>query len=159
MLSKSEQTQYSPANKVVLASGEVINANKDSNPDLWTALKGGNNNFGIVTRFDLGTFKGGNLWGGVMTWPNSTTAAHLQAMVNFGNNIQNDPYGSAIEIWQYSTLTNQTIIISAYDYTIAQPYPPAYNEFMAIPGNTSSSMRITNMTDLTNELEQAGGFR
>jgi len=80
-------------------------------------------------------------------------------MVNFGNNINNDPYGSAIGIWQYSTLTNQTIIINAYEYTSPVVAPPAFKEFLSIPGNTSDSMRITNMTDLTIELEQAGGYR
>ncbi|PQE14459.1 oxidoreductase FAD-binding protein [Rutstroemia sp. NJR-2017a BBW] len=36
--------------EVVLANGEIINANANENSDLWTALKGGSNNFGIVTR-------------------------------------------------------------------------------------------------------------
>ena len=32
--------------KVVLANGSLVNANAQSNPDLWWALKGGGNNFG-----------------------------------------------------------------------------------------------------------------
>ncbi|KAI1735654.1 FAD-binding domain-containing protein [Xylaria scruposa] len=39
--------------EVVLANGTIINANQTANSDLWQALKGGSNNFGIVTRFDL----------------------------------------------------------------------------------------------------------
>ncbi|KAI0454143.1 FAD-binding domain-containing protein [Xylaria acuta] len=39
--------------EVVLANGAIINANQSSNSDLWQALKGGSNNFGIVTRFDM----------------------------------------------------------------------------------------------------------
>jgi hypothetical protein len=148
----------------VLANGSIINANNKTNPDLFQTLKGGSGNFGIVTRLDLETFVGGdnapnNIWGGVVTYPSSTTPQQLQAMVNFGNNINNDPYGSAIGIWQYSTLTNQTIIINAYEYTSPIVAPPAFKEFLAIPGNTSDSMRITNMTDLTIELEQASGYR
>lgn len=42
--------------EVVLGNGQIIYANAISNPDLWFALKGGSNNFGIVTRFDLKTF-------------------------------------------------------------------------------------------------------
>ncbi|PQE20413.1 FAD binding domain containing protein [Rutstroemia sp. NJR-2017a BBW] len=150
--------------EVVLANGSIINANNKTNPDLFQTLKGGSGNFGVVTRLDLETFVGGdnapnNIWGGVVTYPSSTTPQQLQAMVNFGNNINNDPYGSAIGIWQYSTLTNQTIIINAYEYTSPVVAPPAFKEFLAIPGNTSDSMRITNMTDLTIELEQAGGYR
>ncbi|ESZ90177.1 hypothetical protein SBOR_9430 [Sclerotinia borealis F-4128] len=36
--------------EVVLADGQIINANANANSDLWTALKGGSNNFGVVTR-------------------------------------------------------------------------------------------------------------
>ncbi|RYC55514.1 hypothetical protein CHU98_g10691 [Xylaria longipes] len=39
--------------EVVLANGTIINANQTANSDLWQALKGGGNNFGIVTRFDM----------------------------------------------------------------------------------------------------------
>ncbi|KAF3812050.1 putative FAD-linked oxidoreductase [Colletotrichum gloeosporioides] len=42
--------------EVVLAGGKVVNANATENTDLWWALKGGSNNFGIVTRFDMNTF-------------------------------------------------------------------------------------------------------
>ncbi|KXH59618.1 mitomycin radical oxidase [Colletotrichum salicis] len=42
--------------EVVLAGGKVVNANASENADLWWALKGGSNNFGIITRFDMNTF-------------------------------------------------------------------------------------------------------
>ncbi|KUI67310.1 Bifunctional solanapyrone synthase [Cytospora mali] len=50
--------------EIALASGEVVNANADENHDLWLALKGGSNNFGVVTRFDFQTFTQGPFWGG-----------------------------------------------------------------------------------------------
>lgn len=50
--------------EVVLANGTIVNANKNENVDLHKALKGGNNNFGIVTRFDLRGFPQGNIWSG-----------------------------------------------------------------------------------------------
>jgi FAD/FMN-containing dehydrogenase len=36
--------------EVVLASGQIVNANSKTNSDLWRALRGGSNNFGIVTK-------------------------------------------------------------------------------------------------------------
>ena len=40
--------------QVALASGQmIVNANSTSHPDLFAALKGGSNNFGIVTSFDM----------------------------------------------------------------------------------------------------------
>ncbi|KAF7531293.1 hypothetical protein G7054_g8995 [Neopestalotiopsis clavispora] len=47
--------------EVVLASGEIVNANASANSDLWRALKGGGSNFGIVTRFDVEAFPAKNL--------------------------------------------------------------------------------------------------
>ncbi len=41
----------------MLADGPIINANAKLHADLVFALKGGNNNFGIVTRVDLATFE------------------------------------------------------------------------------------------------------
>jgi hypothetical protein len=69
--------------EVVLASGKVINANATSHSDLFAALKGGQNNFGIVTRFDLQAFQAGPIWGGrIMFAPNATTAL-LTAFTEF----------------------------------------------------------------------------
>ncbi|RYP54688.1 hypothetical protein DL769_010309 [Monosporascus sp. CRB-8-3] len=51
--------------EVVLASGEIVDANAHSYADLFWALRGGGGNFGIVTRFDVSAFEqGGTTWGG-----------------------------------------------------------------------------------------------
>lgn len=145
--------------QVVLGSGEIVDANPTTNSDLFKALKGGSNNFGIVTRFDLIAFEATKIWGGLVVYPNDTTLAHLEAMKNFADRVEDDPYASVISIWQYMSHNDATIIIEAYDYTREVERPKAYNEFLAIPGNFSDSMRFTNMTDLANELEQPSGYR
>ncbi|RCI14962.1 hypothetical protein L249_7008 [Ophiocordyceps polyrhachis-furcata BCC 54312] len=48
--------------EVVLSCGTIVNANQKSNADLFKALKGGNTNFGIVTRVDFKTFEFKGLW-------------------------------------------------------------------------------------------------
>lgn len=95
----------------------------------------------------------------MVVYPNDTTPAQLQALKNFCDKIESNPYGSAIGIWQFTSQTDATIIINAYDYTAAVERPAVYDEFLAIPGNISDSLRITNMSDLTQELEQAAGYR
>ncbi|KAK2598780.1 hypothetical protein N8I77_012167 [Diaporthe amygdali] len=41
--------------EIVLADGSIVEANANTNSDLWRALKGGTSNFGIATRFDINT--------------------------------------------------------------------------------------------------------
>ncbi|TVY84863.1 Bifunctional solanapyrone synthase [Lachnellula suecica] len=54
--------------EVVLANGSLTNVNQQSSPDLYFALRGGGNNFGIVTRFDLEMHPQGQVWGGQNIW-------------------------------------------------------------------------------------------
>ncbi|KAI6087338.1 FAD-binding domain-containing protein [Hypoxylon rubiginosum] len=70
--------------QVVLASGEIIQANATDNSDLWRALKGGGNNFGVVTRFDLRTFPQGSFWGGFIFYAvaGDNYSRQVEAMVN-----------------------------------------------------------------------------
>ncbi|KAM0817922.1 putative FAD-binding PCMH-type domain-containing protein [Seiridium cardinale] len=68
--------------EIVLASGEVVNANAYTNKDLWLALKGGGNNFGIVTRFDTPVFEQGQLWGGKLFFQ-SSFSRQIQSLVDY----------------------------------------------------------------------------
>lgn len=136
-----------------------MDANSKSYPDLFLALKGGSNNFGIVTRFDFTAFKQGNIFGGTTVYPFSTASQQIKAFVNFGDNIERDPYGSIISIWKYSSGTDSTIWLNVEDYTKPDKNAPVFNEFAKIPGKIADTLRITNLTDLTGELEQDYGFR
>ena len=48
--------------EVVLGNSSVVNANATHNADLYRALRGGGNNFGIVTRFDMQVSAIHNIW-------------------------------------------------------------------------------------------------
>jgi hypothetical protein len=143
---------------VVLANGITIEVNQHSYPDLYFALRGGGNNFGIVTRFDLETFPQGNMWGGMRFYSLTANVSILTALDNFVNNAPSDPDAALIVAFAlykgyYSTST---------DIEYAKPVvnPPIFNELMSI-NSLSSTMRVTNLTDLTKELNATnpGGFR
>ncbi|KAB8293468.1 hypothetical protein EYC80_007778 [Monilinia laxa] len=68
--------------EVVLADGEIVDANANTNSHLWTALKGGSNNFGIVTWFDMRTFSQGKKWAGLIIYPISALDKNLEAPAN-----------------------------------------------------------------------------
>jgi FAD/FMN-containing dehydrogenase len=71
--------------EVVLSSGEIINANALSHPDLWQALKGGSSNFGVVTRFDIEAFPAQNLTLERRTVGEEYQDEFIDAMVGFAD--------------------------------------------------------------------------
>ncbi|KAL4789171.1 hypothetical protein BDV19DRAFT_374555 [Aspergillus venezuelensis] len=144
--------------EVVLASGQIVNANNVTNVDLFKALKGGSNNFGIVTKYDLKTIDNAHLWGGITVYDNSTTSQQIAAITKFIENIEHDRYASWIGLWQYNSTTKQTSISSPMDYTTSKAYPSAFNDFYRIP-NISSTNRFATLYNLTDELQQAAGYR
>ncbi|KAI1772108.1 hypothetical protein F4818DRAFT_444733 [Hypoxylon cercidicola] len=65
--------------EVVLADGSVVEATNEDHPDLFWALKGGANNFGIVTKFRSNTFPIQQVWGGILVFTIDMMPDVLQA--------------------------------------------------------------------------------
>ncbi|PVI04224.1 FAD-binding domain-containing protein [Periconia macrospinosa] len=137
--------------QVVLADGRIANANKETNSDLFTALKGGNSNFGIVTRYDMETFESEDLWGGIVTYPASTADQHFKALVNFGLDPNRDPNAALIVFQGYSTVSPTDVVRAAFDYTKPVVRPDAYKEFFAVTNNISDTTKIQPMSAVAAE--------
>ncbi|RYC59046.1 hypothetical protein CHU98_g7163 [Xylaria longipes] len=56
--------------QIVLASGEIVDANAKDHPDLWRALRGGGNNFGVALVAELQK-------------PDATPETHLMVSIGF----------------------------------------------------------------------------
>ena len=54
---------------LVLASGELVRASDDDNPDLFWAIRGGGGNFGVVTSFEYRLHQVGPIVGGLVIHP------------------------------------------------------------------------------------------
>jgi hypothetical protein len=142
--------------EVVLADGQIVHVNQSSYPDLWVALKGGSNNFGIVTRYDLRTITQGELWGGVVLYPGSTVTDQLAAFVNFNVASGYDEYAAVIMSVGFSPATG-TIVLNNLEYTSPVVNPPVFRPFTDIQPQIYSTVRITNMTDLAVEIGSLSG--
>ncbi|GAD98369.1 hypothetical protein PVAR5_7061 [Paecilomyces variotii No. 5] len=96
--------------QVVLADGSIIEANKSKNSDLFFLLKGGGNNFGIITRFDVATFPSHDIWDGIITYSKSETDELVSAMVDFIKNLHGEPNDHLLAMWTYLPKTKDHII-------------------------------------------------
>ncbi|KAJ8127709.1 hypothetical protein O1611_g5924 [Lasiodiplodia mahajangana] len=75
------------AAEVVLASGKIVIADRSHHADLLQALKGGGNNFGIVTRFTLTTVPLSQVWGRVLVAPKDTIPKICRMTLEFATKI------------------------------------------------------------------------
>jgi FAD/FMN-containing dehydrogenase len=69
--------------EVVLASGELVRASANENPDLFWAIRGGGGNFGVVTSFLFRLHDVGTVTGGPTFWPAEAGAEILSAYREF----------------------------------------------------------------------------
>ena len=117
--------------EVVTASGLILNVSPKAYPDLYWALRGGGNNFGLVTAFHLNTFEQGLIWGGATGWTSDVFPDLIQAFYEYGINSPSDDKAAAI--LSFTTALGglaQTLL------SYAQPTSnsPIIQEFMSIPG-------------------------
>lgn len=150
--------------QVVFADGSIHDVSYSSPySDLYYALRGGGNNFGIVTRFDLVTFPQGDLWAGSETfiYSNETAAAINNAFYWLGINAPSDPYAQVIIAYAYVQSADLYVIASDLQYGKPVPNPPILQNFTAVPGAIADTLRITNLTGLTVEFNNSnpGGYR
>jgi FAD/FMN-containing dehydrogenase len=150
--------------QVVFADGSIHDVSYASPySDLYYALRGGGNNFGIVTRFDLVTFPQGDLWAGSETfiYSNETAAAINNAFYWLGINAPSDPYAQVIIAYAYVQSADLYVIASDLQYSKPVANPPILQNFTAVPGAIADTLRITNLTDLTVEFNNSNpsGYR
>lgn len=142
-------TRHSASLRIVLPNGTVINVTDSNNPDLFYGLKGGLNNYGIVTRFTLRTFPQGEVWAGQVTYSGAQVQAITDATYNFANYVT-DPKAAIITTYDYIGGTLVPSVIMFYD----APTPPAgiFDEFMSI---SSLESTVTTQSFVSFILSQA----
>ncbi|KAL7911482.1 hypothetical protein GGI35DRAFT_477200 [Trichoderma velutinum] len=136
--------------EVVLASGEVVYASASSYSDLWLALKGGSNNFGIITRFDIATFQQTKMLGGIIAYnySQSVVEAHAEAFSNLMLPQNFDDAAMLSIIIGYQNPGGFSIADSLF-YVEPVANPPVYEPFLALPAleNTLALDTVAGIVD------------
>jgi len=139
---------------LVTGEGRVLQVSARSFPDLFKALKGGTNNFGVVINLELYTFPQGLLWGGLVVYPASTAAQQYAALSTFidASGATPNPAGDVQVILAYVRTATGTIFANFYSNTLPVPNPPILANFTAIQPQYTSTTRLTNLTAFTAEV-------
>jgi FAD/FMN-containing dehydrogenase len=119
--------------EIVVANGDIIHANATSHSDLWTALKGGSGNFGIVTRFDMYAFPAHDLWGGIQVANRSEGDRLAQNMVNFTDKAEKNPQDAYMINYTYGPNSPDTLVAQVIIDTSGEVNAAAFSEIQKIP--------------------------
>lgn len=151
--------------QVVFADGTIRDVNFNSAyKDLYFALRGGGNNFGVVTRMDLEAFPQGDLWAGSMVYvlTPDTSKAITKAFESFAIHSPEDPYGQIITAYAYAQSAGIFVIASDLQYGKPVANPPILSNFTAVQGTiVSNTLRVVDLPALTQEFNASNpyGFR
>jgi FAD/FMN-containing dehydrogenase len=132
--------------EVVLASGEIVNANASCHSDLWRALKGGSSNFGIVTKFDIETFPTSNITLERRTIGPEHTDEYIDAIVDFTNLDQSYDESAMVSVISYTP--DAGIMMTATEVnTVNNASTTAFDKFNRMPVITTTGKNSYTLPD------------
>jgi FAD/FMN-containing dehydrogenase len=133
--------------ELVTANGDVLNVNFESYPDLYWALRGGGNNFGIVCNFAFETFPQREVFAGSNVYGHEHKDAVIDAFNTFANN--GDPKSAT---WLSVAYSNKHKVISALAmYADPNPSAETLKPYLAIP-TLHSTAKVRSIADMVHEI-------
>ncbi|GKT47695.1 bifunctional solanapyrone synthase [Colletotrichum spaethianum] len=128
--------------EVVLADGQIVTVTSSAYPDLYWALRGGGNNFAIVTKFKFNAFEQGKLWNGNLKYSSKTNVSAIAAFANWGNHlVDTDLKSGGVLLWDahIDSPPTGTAILTHSDTFTDGKHPLVFDEFYeAGPRNISA---------------------
>jgi len=117
--------------ELVLPDGEITTVTAESNPELSFGLKGGYNNFGVVTNFVFNTFSVGSVWGGILNYAGTNVDLIVPVVADFqASNTDLDATIVAAFTCDYGS--TPVFNVGAF-YNGSTPPPGLFDKFFAIP--------------------------
>ncbi|KAF8295789.1 FAD-binding domain-containing protein [Clavulina sp. PMI_390] len=130
--------------EVVIPSGEILQVSATSNSDLFWGMKGGLNNFGVVTKITLKSFPQGQVWGGDIIYDglHYVTLTNLTAVFQATNT---DPNANIIPT--YDILATAQIFSLSIFYNGPEPPAGLFDGFLAVTA-LSKNVKTRSFGDL-----------
>jgi FAD/FMN-containing dehydrogenase len=135
--------------EVVTASGIIVTASATKYPDLYWALRGGGNNFGTVTKFNMRTFIQGPMWGGSVLYLESEWDKIFPTYVKIAENAAEDI--KQAQLVSFGVLNGTKVAGAQFEYSDPTPWPAIFSDWKAIP-SAQDTTAVANLSTLTREL-------
>ncbi|KAK1851925.1 FAD binding domain-containing protein [Colletotrichum chrysophilum] len=124
--------------EVVLADGSIVQANDQEHSDLFRVLKGGGNNFGIVTGFDMVTFPSKDIWDAELVHAKESAPEVVHALTDFVGNLEAHPDAHVLAMWMYLPKADDHFIENLLMSLDGEQEAKSLSKFLAIPGQVKS---------------------
>jgi hypothetical protein len=124
--------------KVVLPNSTVVMASESVNPDLYFALRGGMNNFGIITHFTVRTVPQGLRLGGQRVFNEQYTDQVLDEVYKLSTRYTNDTDLSFSCRYLYNQTADKFQISMTQEYNQPIVNPQPFDGLNSIPAEGSS---------------------
>lgn len=138
--------------QVVLADGSVVEAERGYNEDLWWGLRGGSNNFGIVTSIEFATFEQGLLWSTLTLNPLTEVDNQARIYAELMDAEKYDENASFLTGWAFASKQGLSVTLNQLVYTqlVENETPAFYKAILDLPAisNASATTVVANMSTI-----------
>lgn len=101
----------------MLAHGNIVEATETEDADLGRALRGGSNNFGVITRINLRTFEQGLLWYTMTINPRLAVDQQIAIFADLMSPQKYDINASYLMGWAYAATHGLSVPLNQLVYT------------------------------------------
>lgn len=143
--------------EVVLADGRVVQATAEENEDLFRVLKGGGNNFGVVTSFTMETVVCGHVWGGMTFFGRDQITAAIEGVKEFTDRVEEDVHNNLVCIFTYMPDFKEVVVATLYANVKGVEKPRAYEKWFGMK-EMMSMVKMTSVKEMAFEHNIPAGY-
>ncbi|CAI7658181.1 unnamed protein product [Penicillium viridicatum] len=144
--------------ELVLPNATVAIVNQQTHPDLYFALRGGMNNFGIVTHFTMTAVPQGPVHGGGRTFSGDKREEILEQAYQLTTTWKNDTAMAFFYSFNYDPMAGEFSLTMNQEYAQETSDPAPFRQLNAIPFE-SSTLRIDWPSNFSLDLVSPAGGR
>ncbi|KAK9384338.1 hypothetical protein V1515DRAFT_612008 [Lipomyces mesembrius] len=147
--------------ELVLADGSVVTASETENSELFWAVRGAGQNFGVVIEFTYRLYAQSNpVWAGVLAFPPDK----LPAVVQFANHVAETTTGDSAIEFGFSTpspLTEPVVVAVVFYDGIAEDGMKIFDPLLSLEPivNTATEMPYSKLNSILNAMAAPGHRR